>query len=142
MPTIHKQDIPLLPLRGVIVYPTMLLHIDVGRERSIFAIEHALAGERQVFLATQKDLAIENPEKEDLHTLGTLATIKSMTQLPNGTYRVLIEGIHRAKWCGYKEADLYPVVNVAAARGGAQFSVQGLGRSAGVVGGARRCSAR
>ena len=113
MPTIHKENIPLLPLRGVIVYPTMLLHIDVGRERSIFAIEHSLAGDHQIFLATQKDLNLEDPEKEDLHEVGTLAYIKSMTQLPNGTYRVLIEGIHRAKWSNYEEADLYPVVNVA-----------------------------
>ncbi|WP_303969937.1 endopeptidase La [Sporosarcina ureae] len=112
MPTIQKQNIPLLPLRGVIVYPTMLLHIDVGRERSIFAIEHSLAGDHQIFLATQKDLSLENPEKDDLQTIGTLANIKSMTQLPNGTYRVLIEGVHRAKWSGYEEADLYPVVNV------------------------------
>ncbi|ARD47082.1 endopeptidase La [Sporosarcina sp. P33] len=113
MPTIQEQNIPLLPLRGVIVYPTMLLHIDVGRERSIFAIEHALAGDHKVFLATQKDLTLENPEKEDLHKIGTLANIKSITQLPNGTYRVLIEGLHRALWNSYKEADLYPVVNAA-----------------------------
>lgn len=112
MPTIQKHNIPLLPLRGVIVYPTMLLHIDVGRERSIFAIEHSLAGDHQVFLATQKDLSLENPENDDLHEIGTLANIKSMTQLPNGTYRVLIEGIHRAEWSSYQEADLYPVVNV------------------------------
>ncbi|WP_301109265.1 endopeptidase La [Sporosarcina sp.] len=112
MPSIQMKNIPLLPLRGVIVYPTMLLHIDVGRERSVFAIEHALASDHQVFLATQKDLSLENPEKEDLYTLGTLATIKSMTQLPNGTYRVLIEGVQRAHWSSYEEADLYPVVNV------------------------------
>ncbi|SKA90946.1 endopeptidase La [Sporosarcina newyorkensis] len=112
MPSNQKKNIPLLPLRGVIVYPTMLLHIDVGRERSVFAIEHALANDHQVFLATQMDLGLENPEKEDLHRLGTLATIKSMTQLPNGTYRVLIEGVQRAHWSAYQEADLYPVVNV------------------------------
>ncbi|WP_153732702.1 endopeptidase La [Sporosarcina obsidiansis] len=112
MPIIQKKNIPLLPLRGVIVYPTMLLHIDVGRERSVFAIEHALANDHQVFLATQIDLGLENPEKEDLYRLGTLANIKSMTQLPNGTYRVLIEGLQRAQWSSYQEADLYPVVNV------------------------------
>ncbi|PIC63825.1 endopeptidase La [Sporosarcina sp. P13] len=112
MPSIKKNNIPLLPLRGVIVYPTMVLHIDVGRERSIYALEQAVSGDHQVFLAMQMDLSIENPEMEDLHRVGTLATIQSMTQLPNGTYRVLIEGLHRAEWVSYEEADLFPVVNI------------------------------
>ncbi|MDV6378177.1 endopeptidase La [Sporosarcina sp. GW1-11] len=112
MPSIQKNNIPLLPLRGVIVYPTMVLHIDVGRERSIYALEQAVSEDHQVFLAMQIDLSLENPEMEDLHRIGTLATIKSMTQLPNGTYRVLIEGLHRAEWISYEEADLFPVVNI------------------------------
>lgn len=112
MPSIKKNNIPLLPLRGVIVYPTMVLHIDVGRERSIYALERAVAEDQQVFLAMQIDLSLENPEMEDLHRIGTLATIQSMTQLPNGTYRVLMEGLQRAEWVSYEEADLFPVVNV------------------------------
>ncbi|MFD1203974.1 MULTISPECIES: endopeptidase La [Sporosarcina] len=107
-----KTNIPLLPLRGMLVYPTMILHIDVGRERSVFAIEHAIAQDHLIFLATQKDTSIENPEMDDLYKVGIIASVKSMTQLPNGTYRVLIEGLDRAKWSNYEEADLYPVVDV------------------------------
>lgn len=105
-------NIPLLPLRGVLVYPEMMLHIDVGRERSVFAIEHAIAEDNLIFLATQLDTSVENPEEDDLYEVGTLAFVKSMTKLPNGTYRVLIEGKKRAKWSNYEEADLYPVVKV------------------------------
>ena len=64
---INMNNIPLLPLRGLLVYPTMILHIDVGRERSVFAIEHAIAQDNLIFLATQKDMSIENPEPEDLY---------------------------------------------------------------------------
>jgi ATP-dependent Lon protease len=106
------SNIPLLPLRGLLVYPTMTLHIDVGRERSVFAIEHAIAQDNLIFLASQKDINIENPEPEDLYEIGTLAYVKSLTQLPNGTHRLLIEGIERAEWSNYEEADLYPVVEV------------------------------
>lgn len=104
--------IPLLPLRGMLVYPTMILHIDVGRERSVFAIEHAIAQDNLLFLATQLDMNLENPEEEDLYEMGTLAQVKSLTQLPNGNYRVLIEGVERAKWSNYEEDDLFPVVDV------------------------------
>jgi len=85
----------------------------VGRERSVFAIEHAIANDNLIFLATQKDMNEEDPEPDDLYQLGTLALVKSMTQLPNGAYRVLIEGIERATWSNYEEADLYPVVSVS-----------------------------
>lgn len=112
MPKELKKNIPLLPLRGLLVYPTMILHIDVGRERSVFAIEHAIAQDNLIFLATQQEIENENPESEDLYRIGTLALVKSLTQLPNGTYRVLIEGIERAEWSNYQEADLYPIVDV------------------------------
>lgn len=108
----NKNNIPLLPLRGVLIYPTMVLHIDVGRERSVFAIEQAIARDNLIFLASQKDISVEDPSVDDLYEVGTLAFVKSMTELPNGTYRVLIEGLERAKWNNYKEVDLYPVVDV------------------------------
>ncbi|WP_432355804.1 endopeptidase La [Sporosarcina sp. A2] len=107
-----RHKIPLLPLRGILIYPTMTLHIDVGRERSVFAIEQAIANDNLIFLATQLNINDEDPQPEDLYHLGTLASVKSMTQLPNGTYRVLIEGLERAEWTDYAEVDLYPVVTV------------------------------
>lgn len=112
MTTNNRKNIPVLPLRGLLVYPSLILHIDVGRERSVFAIEHAIAQDNLIFLAAQRDISIENPEAEDLYEIGTLALVKSLTQLPNGTYRVLIEGVERAEWSNYEEADLYPVVEV------------------------------
>ena len=112
MPTKKHTDIPLLPLRGVLIYPTMVLHIDVGRERSIYAIEQAMEQENLIFLASQIDTSVENPNPDDLYDVGTLAYIKSMTELENGAYRVLIEGLERAEWTKYKEVDLYPVVDV------------------------------
>lgn len=88
--------IPLLPLRGLLVYPEMLLHIDVGREESIAALEYALDHDDYIFLASQKDPRVENPELEDLYQVGTFGLIKEAKQLKNGSYRVLIEGLSRA----------------------------------------------
>ncbi len=110
--TTKHTDIPLLPLRGVLIYPTMVLHIDVGRERSIFALEQAVERDNLIFLASQLDTSVENPNPDDLFDVGTLAHIKSMTELENGAYRVLIEGLERGEWTKYEEADLYPVVDV------------------------------
>ncbi|RKJ41852.1 endopeptidase La, partial [Butyricicoccus sp. 1XD8-22] len=83
-----KDKKPLLPLRGLLVYPSMVLHIDVGRARSVAALEYAMLNDNHIFLATQKDLRIEKPEKEDLYTIGTLVNVKQMLKLPNGTLRV------------------------------------------------------
>ena len=110
--TTIKNDIPLLPLRGVLVYPTMILHIDVGRDRSIAAIEHSLTQDSLIFLATQKEESVEDPTPEDLYDIGTLAFVKSLTELPNGTYRVLIEGIERAEWTKYEEKADYSVASI------------------------------
>ncbi|HEX5565243.1 MAG TPA: LON peptidase substrate-binding domain-containing protein, partial [Sporosarcina sp.] len=67
MPNRKKLNVPLLPLRGMLVYPTMVLHIDVGRERSVFAVEHAIANGNYIMLASQKDTTVENPDAEDLY---------------------------------------------------------------------------
>lgn len=112
MPNQKKLNVPLLPLRGMLVYPTMVLHIDVGRERSVFAVEHAIANGNYIMLASQKDTSVENPEADDLYQIGLLAYVKSLTELNNGTYRLYIEGVERAEWSNYEEADLYPVVDV------------------------------
>ena len=90
----------------------MVLHIDVGRDRSISAIEQAITEESLIFLATQKDGGIEEPVSDDLYDIGTLAFVKSMTKLPNGTHRVLIEGMQRAEWSKYEENDEYAIVDV------------------------------
>ncbi|MFK2824547.1 endopeptidase La [Bacillus sp. B190/17] len=92
----NVYTVPLLPLRGLLVYPTMVLHLDVGRERSIEALEQAMMDDHLIFLATQKDSNIDDPLQEDLFEIGTLTKVKQMLKLPNGTIRVLVEGLQRA----------------------------------------------
>lgn len=108
----EEKKVPLLPLRGLLVFPTMVLHIDVGRERSVAALEQALLTDNMVFLATQKEMSVEQPEETDLYEIGTLAHVNQMIKLPNGTIRVLVEGIERAAWKNYKEDKNYTVVQV------------------------------
>lgn len=107
-----KENIPLLPLRGLLVYPSMVLHIDVGRARSVAALEHAMMNENQIFLATQKDLRVEQPNQDELYTVGTLVNVKQMLKLPNGTLRILVEGISRAKIVKYEERKDFTMVNI------------------------------
>ncbi|MBK3493463.1 endopeptidase La [Viridibacillus sp. YIM B01967] len=106
------KNIPLLPLRGLLVYPTMVLHIDVGRERSVAALEQAMLDDNLVFLVTQKEMNIENPTSDDLYTIGTVAYVKQMLKLPNGTIRVLVEGLNRAKVNDYRDDEKYAVVDI------------------------------
>lgn len=87
---------PILPLRDVVVYPHMVIPLFVGRERSILALKMAMSADKQIFLMAQKDGGLEVPELEDLHTIGTMATILQLLELPDGTVKVLVEGNHRA----------------------------------------------
>ncbi|OAH56159.1 MULTISPECIES: endopeptidase La [Bacillaceae] len=89
--------VPLLPLRGMHVYPTMVLHLDVGRDRSIEALEAAMMNDQLVFLSAQKDPELDDPSGDDVYEVGTLTKVKQMLKLPNGTIRVLVEGLNRAK---------------------------------------------
>ncbi|MCM3587638.1 endopeptidase La [Mesobacillus maritimus] len=89
--------VPLLPLRGLLVYPTMVLHLDVGRDKSVQALEKAMVEDHLIFLTTQKDVSIDEPTEEDLYKMGTLTKVKQMLKLPNGTIRVLVEGLKRAE---------------------------------------------
>ena len=89
--------VPLLPLRGLLVYPTMVLHLDVGREKSVQALEKAMVDNHLIFLTTQKDISLDEPGEEDLYHMGTLTKVKQMLKLPNGTIRVLVEGLNRAE---------------------------------------------
>ena len=81
----HKK-LPLLPLRGLLVYPTMVLHLDVGREKSVQALEKCMVDESIIFLATQKEISTDEPGKEDIFSIGTLAKVNQMLKLPNGTF--------------------------------------------------------
>ncbi|MFB9829788.1 endopeptidase La [Lederbergia wuyishanensis] len=82
----------------MLVYPTMVLHLDVGRAQSVQALEQAMMNDHLIFLATQKDVAIDEPTEEDIYKMGTLTKVKQMLKLPNGTIRVLVEGLTRARF--------------------------------------------
>ncbi|MCL6592667.1 MAG: LON peptidase substrate-binding domain-containing protein, partial [Alicyclobacillus sp.] len=89
---------PLLPLRGLLVYPGMVLHFDVGREKSVKALEKAmLAADPLILLTSQEDGQVDDPTEQDLFKVGTVARVKQMMKLPNGTLRVLVEGLERAR---------------------------------------------
>ncbi|TRZ37389.1 endopeptidase La [Niallia circulans] len=99
--------VPLLPLRGLLVYPTMVLHLDVGREKSVQALEKAMVDDHLIFLTMQKDIDIDDPAEEELYKIGTLTKVKQMLKLPNGTIRVLVEGLKRAKFIELTEEEGY-----------------------------------
>lgn len=108
----EKKQIPLLPLRGILVYPYMIIHLDVGREKSISALEEAMVRDRLIMLATQKEAQTDQPEPEDIFKIGTVAEIKQLLKLPGGTIRVLVEGLHRAKIVHYEHVDPYYSVEI------------------------------
>ena len=108
----EEMIVPLLPLRGLLVYPTMVLHLDVGRDKSVQALEKAMVDNHLIFLTTQKDLSIDVPIEEDLYQLGTLTKVKQMLKLPNGTIRVLIEGLKRAEIIEFLDEQDYFLVKL------------------------------
>ncbi len=112
----EEKIVPLLPLRGLLVFPTMVLHIDVGRERSVAALEQALLSDEIIFLATQREMNVEQPGEDDLNEIGTLAKVNQMIKLPNGTIRVLVEGVERASWSSYTDNDQYATVSVTSSQ--------------------------
>lgn len=101
----NEPVVPLLPLRGMLVYPTMVLHLDVGRKASVEALEQAMMGDNLILLATQKDVSIDDPDESDIYTMGTFTKVKQMLKLPNGTIRVLVEGLKRAEIVKFIQED-------------------------------------
>ena len=90
------NSMPMLILRGMVVFPGMLLHFDVGRKKSIAAINKAMDSNQTIFLATQKDISVEDPKFSEVYKIGCVAVIKQIIKTPNDTIRVMVEGICRA----------------------------------------------
>lgn len=106
----NNNVIPLLPLRGLLVYPSMVMHLDVGRDKSVQAIEKAMVNDNRILLSAQKEVNVDDPSLDDIYTIGTIAYIKQMLKLPNGTIRVLVEGEQRARIVQYaQEEDMFEV---------------------------------
>ena len=95
---------PLLPLRDVIIFPHMVVPLFVGREKSISALEEAVANNNELFLVTQKDASILNPERSDIYDVGTVVNVIQMLRLPDNTVKVLIEGKYRAEINDFKSS--------------------------------------
>lgn len=113
MPENTSRELPLLPLRGVVVFPYMVIHLDVGREKSVKAIDEAMTQDRVIFLAMQKEAQTDEPEVEDIFSTGTIAEVKQLLKLPGGTIRVLVEGLGRGEIEGFIQEDPYFKVAVS-----------------------------
>lgn len=109
---LERLVLPLIPLRGITIFPNMVIHFDVGREKSIAALEEAMLNNQEIFLTTQKDAKVEEPGEEDIFTVGTICVIKQLLKMPGETIRVLVEGIDRGKIVSYKESDKFFVVEI------------------------------
>ncbi len=103
----ERIDIPVLPLRDVVVYPHMVIPLFVGREKSIRCLEAAMDNDKQILLVAQKDAATDDPSISDLYTVGTVATILQLLKLPDGTVKVLVEGMQRASIDQFSEDDFF-----------------------------------
>jgi len=105
MPNKNLIKHPMLPLRDVVVYPELVIPLFVGRDKSIDAIEKANEGDKKILLVAQKTAGMDEPNVKDLYTIGTVAIILQMLKLPDGTVKVLVEGIERAEIETFKEGD-------------------------------------
>ena len=92
-----NEIIPAISLRGLVVFPSMVLHFDVGRERSVNALRAAADGSGRIFLVAQKDAAVTDPELSDMYEVGVIAEVRQLLTTPDGSTRVLVEGLTRAK---------------------------------------------
>lgn len=99
------QTFPVLPLRDIVVFPHMIVPLFVGREKSVAALEKVMEGNKQILLLTQKTPAIDDPKPNDLYTVGTIGTILQLLKLPDGTVKVLVEGVSRARVEKYTTVD-------------------------------------
>jgi ATP-dependent Lon protease len=101
------QGVPVLPLRDVVVYPHMVIPLFVGREKSIQALDVAMRSDKRIMLVAQKQADVDDPKGEDLYRIGTVATILQLLKLPDGTVKVLVEGVDRARIDKLSAGDYY-----------------------------------
>lgn len=97
--------LPLIPLRGLSIFPQMALNFDIGRDKSVEAINRAMNNNQKIFIVSQREAAIENPTKKDIYTIGCVCTIKQFMKLPGNHLRVLVEGQYRATLVNYMDEE-------------------------------------
>jgi ATP-dependent Lon protease len=110
--TQKKRTVPLLPLRDIIVFPHMVSQLFVGRERSINALDAAMARDKDIFLAAQKNAKTNEPTPDDIYAVGTLGTVMQLLRLPDGTVKVLVEGKRRGRIKKFAQTDEFFLVEV------------------------------
>ena len=108
----EKLTLPLVPLRGIVVFPNMIMHLDVGRESSVNALEAAMVTNRRIFLVAQTDTETDDPVEEDLYEVGTISEIRQIIKLPDGNVRVLVEGVNRGVMKEYRDSEKGKYVEV------------------------------
>ena len=107
------KSLPTVALRGMVVFPGMRLHFEVGRDKSIQAIQAAVRDGQRVFLVTQRSVAVEDPDRDDLYEMGVIASVKQLVQSPdNKNVRVIVEGLSRAVITDFVKGNAYLVSDV------------------------------
>jgi ATP-dependent Lon protease len=119
-----SQSFPVLPLRDIVVFPNMIVPLFVGRDKSVAALEQAMAADKQIFLVAQLDPANDDPDRDDLYDLGVIATVLQLLKLPDGTVRVLVEGKQRASLDALEREGDHLSAYVTLIEGGASESVE------------------
>ncbi len=109
---IEEKTLPLIPLRGMSLFPHMVVHFDVGRQKSINALDKAMLDDSSILLCTQKDTKISEPKVDDFYHVGTVAKVKQMLKLPGGNIRVLVEGMNRGKIKEVVQEDPYFIADI------------------------------
>ena len=94
---IHVGNMPILALRGLVVFPEQTVHFEVGRKKSVLALEEAMKGDQTLLLIPQKDIAQDDPDLDGLHVMGTVAKVKQVLRAQGDTIRVLVTGLYRAR---------------------------------------------
>jgi ATP-dependent Lon protease len=112
MTDVATGAIPVLPLRDVVVYPHMVIPLFVGREKSINALDTAMQEDKKILLVAQKNAEIDDPSLDDIHEIGTLSTILQLLKLPDGTVKVLVEGVERARITSFESVDAFFTANI------------------------------
>ena len=104
--------LPMVALRGLVIYPYMVLHFDIGRKKSVAALESCIEEGSDIFLTAQKDIAVEDPKHDEIYQVGAVAKVKQVLKMPGNSIRVLVEGLHRGKIVEYVQDEPYLKVNI------------------------------
>jgi len=120
----ETRKLPMMPIRDVVIFPSMMTPFVVGRESSVRALEEALAGDKKIFLATQHDASIDEPKPNEIYQVGTVVNIVQSLKLPDGNIKVLVEGLERGKILQVVDTDGYFEATIRTAKYGAELTPQ------------------